>query len=326
MEAFHNKDKTVTKYLHDDGSETCIKIVPSRYYIMKDDELIEKKKDRKKYSVIISHSSGCPIGCKMCYLTIKGYPYHPLNYHSITINVIKAIQAKVKEDPSLKQKYIKLCWMGMGDAFLDLMNVNICTTQILDHVFRNNLAIGLDGVDIGTVFPKNSKDLHILNQLNRALERHWIRPFGKNVYNTDKPRSPLRIFYSLHRFDSGSRQKYLIPNSEDFYNIRQTLYNFKELCGIDVIFHQVFIEDVTDMPWLILELKNLFGWFFKDFELRILRYNECSESPYKESLKFDEIVKNLDKSINIIKYQISPGSEIKAACGQFLMDEYRQTK
>ena len=213
----------------------------------------------------------------------------------------------------------------MGDAFLNLMKVNICTTQILERVFRNNLAIGLDGVDIGTVFPNNSKDLHILNQLNQSLERHWIKPFGKNVYNTDKPRSPLRIFYSLHRFD-GLRSKYLIPNSEDFNNIKHTLFNLKELCGIDVIFHQVFIDDQTDMPWLISELKNLFRGYFEDFELRILRYNECSSSPYKESSKFDEIVKELNESIPIIKYQISPGSEIKAACGQFLMDEYKQIK
>ena len=319
MEIYNNADKSVTKYLHDDGSETCIKIVPSSYYVVKDDNLIKKEKERHKYSVLISHSSGCPIGCKMCYLTIKGYPYHPLQYYEITSHVIKAIQHKVEENPSLKSKYIKLCWMGMGDAFLDLQKVNICTTQILDFVFKNGYAVGLDGVDIGTVFPKNSKNLHILNDLNQSLERYWTKPFGKNHCNTDKPRSPLRIFYSLHKIHY---REELIPNSNFYRNTRQTLEEFKNLCNIDVIFHYVFLDGVNDSKVDVDALIRLFSKL-KNFELRILRYNECRDSPYKESSKFDSIVKELNESIPRIKYQISPGSEIKAACGQFIMKEFK---
>ena len=323
MEVFNNKDKSVTKYLHIDGSETCIKIVPSSYYVIdKNNKLIKKKKERHKYSVLISHSSGCPIGCKMCYLTIKGYPYHPLRYYEITSNVIRAIQDKVRENPDLKSKYIKLCWMGMGDAFLDLMKVKICTDQILDFVFKNKYAAGLDGVDIGTVFPKASKDLHILNWINQSLERHyWTKSFGKNPYNTDKSRSPLRIFYSLHNF--GWHRENLIPHSKDLLEIKGTLKSFKELCNIDVIFHHLLLDKVNDSKAWIYELKDKFNFYFKDFELRILRYNECKDSPYKESIKFDEIINELNKSIPMIKYQISPGSEIKAACGQFIMKEFK---
>lgn len=321
MEEFHNKDKTVTKYLHNDGSETCIKIVPSTYYVMKDDKLIKKEKDRHKYSVIISHSSGCPVGCKMCYLTIKGYPYNPLKYHEITVNVLNAIQAKVKENPLLKTKYIKLCWMGMGDAFLDLMKVKICTEQILDFVFRNELATGLDGVDVGTVFPKGSKDLHVLNWLNQGLERHWTLPFGKNQYNTDKPRSPLRIFYSLHSINT---RNLLIPNCIPTGTAIDTLMNFKQLCGIDVIFHQLLIDEMNDFQENVDSIIAMFTHKLHDFELRVLRYNECTDSPYKESTKFDEIVKELNNNIPRIKYQVSPGSEIKAACGQFIMKEFKE--
>ena len=109
MEVFNNKDKSVTKYLHEDGSETCVKIVPSQEYIIKDDNLVEQSTEREKYSVLISCSSGCPVGCKMCYLTIKKYPYYPLGYHEITSNVLKALDHKIKGSPDLKEKYIKLC-------------------------------------------------------------------------------------------------------------------------------------------------------------------------------------------------------------------------
>ena len=64
----------------------------------------------------------------------------------------------------LKDKYIKLCWMGMGDAFFDLEKMSTCTKQILDYVFNIiKAAKGLDGVDIGTVFPKYHDNLKVLN-------------------------------------------------------------------------------------------------------------------------------------------------------------------
>ncbi len=322
MEVFNNEDKTVTKYLHTDGSETCIKVVPSVQYLMDEEgELKEISEEKHKYSILISHSSGCPLGCKMCYLTIKGYPYHPLEYHEITVNVIRAIEHKVRENPALKSKYIKLCWMGMGDGFLDLMKVYICTDQILDYVFTKGYAIGLDGVDIGTVFPKGTKDLYILNWINQRLGRYWTKPFGKNLYNTDKPRSPLRIFYSLHLFSESRRKKLLVPNSERVRDSVFTLKKMKELCNIDVIFHYLFLQNINDTEYFIKDLVYYFTEYLKDYELRILRYNECKDSPYKESPKFNSIVKELNKSIPKIKYQISPGSEIKAACGQFLMKE-----
>lgn len=315
MEIYNNKDQSVTKYLHEDGSETCIKVVPSQKYIIKEDGSVqEHKKEKEKYSVLISHSSGCPIGCEMCYLTIKGYPYHPLKYYDITGNVIRAIQAKVKENPRLKTKYIKLCWMGMGDAFLDLQKVNICTKQILDYVFRNNLAVGLDGVDIGTVFPKGVKNLYILNDLNKDIQRWWTLPYGKNPHHKEG-RSHLRVFYSLHSILNRGE---LVPKLPFYRETRQTLEELKRLCGIDVIFHQIFLEGFNDNNSDITSLIRLFERL-KDFELRILRYNECKDSTYKESSKFKQIVQELNKSIPKIKYQISPGSEIRAACGQFLL-------
>jgi len=321
MEIFNNTDNSVTKYLHDDGSETCIKVVPSAKLNFNEltGGLEMLKKEKQKYSVIISHSSGCPIGCKMCYLTIKKYPYHPIKYYDITNNVIQAIQAKVEDNPSLKSKYIKLCWMGMGDAFLDLTKVRVVTTQILTYVFRNNLALGLDGVDVGTVWPKKVKNLTELNILNQRLKK-----YDSNPYNT-KDRSPLRIFYSLHRPDSG-KDTYLIPNSAVLSSIEHKLRDLKDLCGIDVIFHQLFIEGETDFPWVITELKTMFNYFFKGFELRILRYNECKDSPYKESPKFNTIIRELDGSVDKLKYQVSPGSEIKAACGQFIMKKMKEVK
>ena len=212
--------------------------------------------------------------------------------------------------------------MGMGDSFLNLEKIYSCTKQILDYVFNiAKCAKGLDGIDIGTVFPKQRDNLKWLNILNQYL----IQEYGHKININSKAcwrRSPLRVFYSLHRT---VKRDELIPNISKFSPHRdiQTLIYLKELCNIDVIFHYIFLEGINDHNYEIDRLKYIFN-IHKNFELRVLRYNECKDSPYKESPKFMEIVKELNESILRIKYQISPGSEIKAACGQFLCKEYNE--
>ncbi len=107
MEIIQNEDKSVTKYVHDDKSETCIKFVPSQFYTCGEDNLIKNSKNKHKYSVLISCSSGCPIGCKMCYLSNKKYSYKKIEQSDLFHNIIQAINEKVKEDPSIKDNYIK---------------------------------------------------------------------------------------------------------------------------------------------------------------------------------------------------------------------------
>jgi adenine C2-methylase RlmN of 23S rRNA A2503 and tRNA A37 len=53
-------------------------------------------------------------------------------------------------------------------------------------------------------------------------------------------------------------------------------------------------------------------------ELRVLRYNECENSWWFESERYEEIVDRLRREVTVkVKAQESPGKEIKAACGMF---------
>lgn len=55
-------------------------------------------------------------------------------------------------------------------------------------------------------------------------------------------------------------------------------------------------------------------------QIRFLRYNKCPNTKYKESEQFDFFIERLVKNkITNMKVQLSPGSEIAAACGMFLM-------
>jgi hypothetical protein len=82
--------------------------------------------------------------------------------------------------------------MGMGDCFLGLEKTYNVTKYVLEHVITKGLAKGLDGVDLGTTFPKKYSDLTFLTKLNTYLQKYTRNPFNK------KDRSPLRVFYSLH--------------------------------------------------------------------------------------------------------------------------------
>lgn len=311
MEIYTNKDNTINKFIHDDGSETCIKSVPSCsfYYNELSGKIENSSTDRNKYSVFISFSVGCPVGCKMCYLSLKNYPFCNLKKKEIYDNVIYSIKEYIRVNPENKLKYIKLCWMGMGDAFYSLHKMSEVTKNILKTVIDEGLAIGLDGVDVGTTFPKLSANIKELEYLDE-----YIRKIPNLKLNNNGHKSIVRVFYSLHLINN--REK-LIPKTVE----TKTAIKLLRSLNIDTIFHQVFIDGITDTDKNITDLLK----FFTDnpeLELRILRYNECDKTNYYESKEFINIIKKFNVLSNI-KYQISQGSEIKAACGQFILKRFQ---
>lgn len=316
VEVYRSKDGQVAKYVHADGSETTIKTVAScANELNLATGMIEPiEVDRRKFTVFVSASVGCPVGCKFCYLTTKKFPYHKLTPQQIINNVKEAVNAEVQVKPELRKKYVKLSWMGMGDAFLmkpaDLANTSYeLATWIVGDSGR---AFGLDGVDIATCYPRaNYGWPHHIAVLNDRLEERFR-------LNPNRPdRSAVRLFYSLHGFMQRPR---LIPASRKDAPISdlQDLQRVREWYGIDVILHHMFLEGCNDSESTMGVLKTLVDDYIPGVELRILRFNECKGSSFKESSRFDELVKLYAANFPKIKYQISPGSEIQAACGQFL--------
>lgn len=316
MEVYRTEDGQVSKYIHDDGSETAIKTVSSCANEVNkiNGDVIPIDMERNKFSVFVSSSVGCPIGCKFCYLTVKKFPYHKLKPREIFNNVAEALSEEIKFKPELRKKYMKLSWMGMGDAFLmdprDLCNI---TSDILEwSIGSKNFAHGLDGIDISTVMPReNTGWPHAIAKLN---DEFYSR-FKRNP--SSKDRSVVRLFYSLH---SMMDRPSLIPINR--FNVPvcdiSLLAKVREWYGIDVILHHMFLEGINDDDRTLKQIHVLVNNILKDAEVRILRFNECKNSPFKESKNFDELVRKYAQELPRIKYQISAGSEIKAACGQFL--------
>lgn len=337
-------DKTVTKIVHDDNSETAIKTVSScDTCITEDGEFILNETDRNKYSVFLSDSTGCFMKCIFCYLTLKDMKYRKIKPEVILNNFIEAILARIdltnenelfvrKKIPAISNKYIKICWMGMGDAFINAKHVKRLTDEMLLRVSVAGYTTGLDGVDLSTVIPKvkNIKEIfNHLKELDELLQKYDLNPHNdvivhrnadlSNTGTTYPDRSRFRLFYSLHSAIQETRDK-LIPNAMPIDEAIPALIEYSENNKYNVIFHHMFIDGFNDTEKEIDALIDLINHYnLQNYELRILRYNTCEVATFlHESNQFKDIIKRLIAVHPHVKVQVSAGSEIKAACGQFL--------
>lgn len=303
MDVLRTGDNSVVKYLHYDGTETIIKL----------DE------EKNKYSVFVSSSLGCPLGCKFCYLTTKKVPFHMLKASQILDNFKEAVGSEVNLRPEMRSMYLKLSWMGMGDAFLlKPLQLKYTSEKILSWAISDTgLAQGVDGVDFSTVLPESCLGWpHALATLNDCIENRHRR----NSYNSH--RSAVRLFYSLHSTDPDIRKR-IIPSSgskgpmEDL----QTLNKFRHWYGIDVILHHMFFDRINDNSRELSRMELITNTIIKDAELRILRFNSCEGSTLKEASNFDELLEKYTKLLPKVRCHNSTGGEINAACGQFTLDK-----
>lgn len=304
MELYINNDGSIAKYVHDDGSETAIKTWP---------EGMEScgGSGRKKFNVFASCSSGCWINCKFCFLTSKKFEYNPIHSTDIANNVIEAISSEIKRRPELKEIPFNLSFMGMGEPWYILDDIYLATKLILEEISPKVKYI--EGVDIATTLPSlRYDDVNNLRKINKLLENT-----GKL---TDKPesRSNVRVFYSLHSGNDKTRRK-LIPKTLDI-DIA-TLFLTSILNEFNVIYHYILLDGINDNLYEdIVQIASLFRYKLpENSQLRILRYNKCPNSKFEESKDFDKMVEFLNKWVYDLKVQLSPGSEISAACGMFLM-------
>lgn len=94
----------------------------------------------------------------------------------------------------------------------------------------------------------------------------------------------------------------------------------------NLIFHHLFLHGVNDNQEELNALVKICERYLKGMELRILRYNECNWSFFHESESFAKIIEEIQSHVDVLKVQISPGSEVKAACGQFIVKDFARKK
>lgn len=324
MKTIQSKSESTTKFIHRDRSETSIKLLPSGSYLAGEDGA--KFENRNKYSIVISSSTGCVMECDFCHLTQKEMSHKNLTNEQIVSNIQAAILHQYLEDKSIQDKFVKICWMGMGEPIIKHESIAKVTLEILDWIMENNMAKGLDGVDLSTVLPRvNNGWVESFRKLNKDLEKYPVNPNNNIVPNSDsrlsnlknyKDRSLFRLFYSLHATDQDIRRS-MIPNSMGIDLAFRKLDDFHKETGINVVVHYMFIHGVNDNEEQVERLISRLNQY--DYmELRILRFNSANLLKQRESDDFNSITLRLSSEVSKFKVQYSAGSHILSACGQFV--------
>lgn len=334
LEIYRTEDNTVTKFIHADGSETAIKAVPSQStFVDKETGAIDIRfTDRNKYSIFISSSTGCYLKCPFCHLTIKNSVYKKLDTVGVLQNIKDALKHEIHTRPELKNRFVKICWMGMGDAINQPNMVYDVTIELMDWIMDRGYAVGLDSVDVSTVMPNvDDRWIGIFAQLNKELEKYPLNPDTAMVeqaematHSTYTDRSLFRLFYSLHSAMQTTRNE-MVPNTTALATAVIKLKRLQEK-GVSILFHQLFVEGLNDKDREIDVLVEFLNNHFPENELRVLRYNFCDKSPYRE---WESIIGQLGQRLKghqKIKIQTSAGSEVQAACGQFLVSQPKPIK
>ena len=327
MESFYTDDGTVAKFIHEDGSETAVKVVKScSNFHNKTTGLIDTEwVDRNKYSVFISASLGCYMACPFCHLTIKQSRYNKLLTAQVVANVKEALLAEFARKPEMKSRFVKLCWMGMGDALNNPEMVRDATLELMDWIMQNGYAQGLDCVDLSTVMPRvDSRWISVFAGLNQALDRYPVNPQSfrmeqaeVSTQKTYGARSRFRMFYSVHSAIPETREK-MVPRATSLADAIPLLKSFVA-AGPNLMLHQLFVEGLNDTEAEVNALLVLLAEHFSTNELRVLRYNFCDKSPYREWDHIDQAVSRIAQHHDYLKVQTSAGKEVAAACGQFLV-------
>ncbi len=333
-EVFRTSDNTVSKYIHADGSETAIKLVKSIQSVLNPltNTIETHESERNKFSIFISSSVGCFMSCKFCHLTLKGAKHQKIEEQQVLNNIKEAIEDIVLFNPDIKNRYVKLSWMGMGDAMNKPEMVSNVSTQLLDWLFENNYAVGLDGVDLSTVMPKmkDTNWIDIYHTFEEKLQKYRINPiytmdnveFTNNKYTHQ---NIFRIFYSIGSAIQ-EQKDIVIPNAMPLVSAINVLKEYEQEGKYPVILHHVLVDGMNDSEDELNALISLVNDNFKDNELRILRYNSCLDGTHKESSHITEQIKKLSDNVNFLKVQVSAGSQVKAACGEFIVKDFVRLK
>jgi len=298
------QDEKVIKYIHDDNSETAIKSVVGC-----------GNNSRDKYSIFLSCSYGCQARCKFCMLSTKGIQYNKLNYLDVLCNAKESLEDFVSRDPKIKEKALKLSWMGMGEPLYHMDLINNCSPILIEWIINKSIATSIDRIDLSTTLPGKVdvlKIIELVSNLNKSLQ-------GKIAsYNSSQP--AVKIFLSIISAVPETRI-FLIGKSKNLPARCKILRNYLHPNNLAV--HHLLLKDINDSDEEVSTMISFMKERLPNVELRLLRYNQCSGSPFLESPKFDEVADVFKQELPVVKIQESPGSEIMAACGQFLLTSWK---
>ena len=267
-----SKNTTAKKYLQQsfDGH-----IIETGYY------------DLEENIICVSTQIGCRIGCIFCATSSSINSISNKFIRNLSVEeIVKEVKNVIEEISPNNQKSILFSYMGMGEPFLNYINV-LKSIKILTGEFKNSR------VTIGTT---------------------GISPHNIKCLANEKIDNLLNIHLSLHASNDCLRSK-IIPGVKEKLQISlEALDEFRVKKNITPKVNYLLIEKFNDSEKEAEELSSLLKKFPFIVKLSVLNPYRNLKSPSNKTYSlFEEILhKNGIKTCRFY----SQGIDIQAGCGQ----------
>lgn len=260
---------------------------------LSDDKLIETVLISPKpgtWSACISCQVGCAVNCSFCATGKLGFKRN-LTAEEITDQVL--FWKNYLKKNNIPGNFTNIVYMGMGEPFLNLKEVEKSLEQILGSEFYD---FSTRKVSVSTS--------GIIDKLEEFSEKF--------------PQINLAI--SLHSADPKKRSEIMpINNRYDLEKIKNSLHNYLKKYKRKIFIEYLMIDNVNDniedAKILVDYLRSIGSTYL--LHINLIRYNETSDkykpSPFKKVKAFEKYLKDHKMNVTIRK---SLGEDIKAACGQ----------
>ncbi len=246
-------------------------------------------------TVCVSSQVGCPLGCVFCATGNMGFKRN-LNYSEIIEQVIffnrYLKKITLSESEGSAKHVTNVTFMGMGEPFLNYENV-MKAIRILND--KDGFNIGARSISISTVG---------ITEGIKKLSNEGIQ---------------INLAVSLHAPDDKLRNS-LIPMNKK-YPIKAILKEADEYIkktNRKVMFEYLLIKDVNDSDDLAKELALLIKKPL--YFLNLILYNKTGRFEPSSSKRVKGFKKVLKKMNVNFSQRHKFGSDIKAACGQFIVN------
>ena len=246
--------------------------------------------------ICVASQTMCAMSCSFCHLTDH---VGKIKLRNVDASEINQTVDMIYKDLSLadKNRRLHISYMGCGESLANAKEVERSMLWIKNEFA--NVTFGL-----ATILPK----------------KHWLDLF-KLAHFVKKNDIKLKVHLSLHYTDDETRFKFM-PSALDINSSIAALEFYKGITGNDVEVHYTMIKGENDTIQNEVKLGILL--FKRNISVKFLRFNSKKSNDNEKSemgtiTKFRE---SLRTSGIISQYYESPGHDIAASCGEFLLDEY----
>lgn len=250
----------------------------------------------------LSCQVGCGMGCTHCVTGQKVGLRRNLNVEEILAQINYFC-------PQLKNKVLKVSFMGMGEVGLNAKNV-IQAIENMNHCFPEIIFKGVVISTIGFV---------------DFVKKCAAHNFNKDFY--------IGLHYSLLHPDEEKRKKIIVSSPSTITDMIEAGILWSKGQRVQIGFNIVMIEGYNDSYEVARQLVNIFKPFLVKFPeefppiVKISNFNDHGDVKWKGLIKEDidrfecllrTIVEQegLEDKINIKRFE-SKGKRIDAGCGHF---------